>query len=101
MHKEVNMEYKGEHMVTENNGLTYVIFNVSEIPQIDFNQVMQTSAETLRKSLDGAKTLVKWETDSGVPSCVQSLTTKGPYLSHDEILQIMATPEWTDPNPAM
>jgi hypothetical protein len=45
-------------MVTENNGLTYVIFNVSELDQIDFNQVLQTSAETCRRSVDGLQTLV-------------------------------------------
>lgn len=85
-------------MVVENNELTYVIFNVSEIDEIDFNEVMQTSAETLRKSVDGTKTLVKWETINGVPRCVQSLTTKGPYLSHDDVVHIMATPEWSRPN---
>lgn len=86
-------------MPTESNGITYVIFNVSELPDIDFTQVLQTSAETCRKSVDGTKTLVKWETSSGVPVCVQNLTTKGPYLTHDEILEIMSTPEWTNPSP--
>lgn len=86
-------------MITENNGLTYVIFDVSELSTIDFNEVLQTSMDTVRKSVDDAKTLVKWETSLGVPVCVQNLTTKGPYLTHEEILTIMATPEWTDPTP--
>lgn len=86
-------------MVTENNGLTYVIFDVGELSKIDFNEVMQTSAETCRKSVDGTKTVVKWETILGVPVCIQNLTTKGPYLTHDEILEIMATPAWTEPMP--
>ena len=35
------------------------------------------------------------------PPCVQSLTTsEGPY-TYNEILNILATPEWTDPNPPM
>jgi hypothetical protein len=34
-----------------------------------------------------------------MPECVSNLTTKeGPY-TYDEILQILSTPEWTDPNP--
>ena len=78
--------------------LTYVIFNVSELPLIDFTQVLQTSIETCRKSIDETQTLVKWYTDSGVPTCVQSLTTKSQYYTHDEILEIMSTPAWTDPN---
>lgn len=83
-------------MLQENN-LTYVIFNVSELNTIDFSQVLQTSIETCRLSVDGTKTLVKWE---GItPSSVLALTTKGPYLTQDEILVIMETSEWTEPLP--
>ena len=77
----------------------YMIFNVSELPAIDFSQVLETSAETVRKSVDGVKTFVKWE--GAEPSCVSSLQTKeGPY-THEEILQILSTPEWSDPNPTL
>lgn len=75
----------------------FMIFNVSELGQIDFSTVLETSAETVRKSVDGTKTFVKW--DGTIPTCVSNLTTKeGPY-TYDEILVILATPEWTDPNP--
>jgi len=74
-----------------------MIFNVSELGQIDFSQVMETSADTVRKSVDQSKTFVKW--DGNIPSCVENLTTKqGPY-TYNEILQILATPEWTSVNP--
>lgn len=77
----------------------FMIFNVSELNQIDFTQVLETSAETVRKSVDGLKTFVKW--DGTIPQCVSDLTTKeGPY-TYDEILTILATPFWTDPNPRM
>ena len=76
----------------------YVIFNVSELNKIDFDQVFETSAETVRKSVDETLTFVKYR-DEVMPSSVASLETKvGPY-SHTEILEILATPEWTDPNP--
>jgi hypothetical protein len=76
----------------------YVIFNVSELDKIDFSQVFETSVETVRKSVDETLTFVKYATDE-MPSSVASLDTKqGPY-SHEEILEILATPEWTDPNP--
>jgi hypothetical protein len=86
-------------MITENNGLTYVTLSTSEVNQLDFNQILQTSVETLRYSIDGLQTIVKWDTVDGVPSCVNSLTTKGPYMTHDEALELMATTAWTDPNP--
>jgi hypothetical protein len=78
----------------------FMIFSVTELDQIDFTQVLETSAETVRKSVDGTKTFVKWN-GVDIPSSVAGLTTKeGPY-TYDEILAILATPEWTDPNPPM
>jgi len=75
----------------------FLIFNVSEINKVDFNEVLETSSSTLRKSVDEQKTLIKW--DGEAPEFVATMTTKeGPY-TYDEILAIMATPEWTDPNP--
>jgi hypothetical protein len=74
----------------------FMIFNVSELPQIDFTQILETSIDTVRKSVDQTKTFVKW--DGEIPSSVSSLTTKeGPY-TYDEILVILSTEEWTDPN---
>lgn len=71
----------------------YMIFNVSELSQIDFNQVLETSNTTVRKSVDETKTFVKWDGD--IPSSVNSLTTKeGPY-THDEMLDILSTSFWT------
>jgi hypothetical protein len=86
-------------MLTENNGLTYVTLDVSEASILDFNQIEQTSIETLRLSINGQRTIVKWITSGGVPSCIENLTTKGPYLTHDEPLALMATTDWTNPNP--
>jgi hypothetical protein len=34
----------------------FVIFNVTELPLIDFNQVYETSIDTIRKSVDGTQT---------------------------------------------
>ena len=76
----------------------FMIFNVSELPNIDFTQVLETSADTVRKSVDGTKTFVKWD-GVEIPSSVASLATKeGPY-TYSKILDILATPEWTNPNP--
>lgn len=72
----------------------YVIFNMSEISLIDFNEVMETSADTLRLSVDGSKSFVKWE-GAEMPACIQQLTTKeGPY-NHQEITVILGDLAWT------
>lgn len=73
----------------------FMIFNVSELTKIDFTQVLETSIDTVRKSVDETKTFVKW--DGETPECVSTLTTKeGPY-TYDEILVILSTSEWTKP----
>ena len=75
----------------------FVIFNVTELPLIDFNQVYETSIDTVRKSVDETQTFVKY--DLPQPSSVAALTTKSQEYTYDEILQILATPEWTNPEP--
>lgn len=75
----------------------FMIFQTSELYKIDFDQVLQTSSETIRKSVDGTKTFVKWN-GSDIPSSVQSLNTKeGPY-TYDEIMTILNTTEWSENN---
>jgi hypothetical protein len=75
----------------------YVIFDITELNSIDFTQVLETSADTVRRSVDGTKTFVKW--DGAVPACVQTLTTRGDYLTHDETVSLMSTAEWSVPMP--
>lgn len=77
----------------------FMIFNISELPNIDFTQVLETSIDTVRKSVDETKTFVKW--DGIMPTCVEALLTKeGPY-TYEEILTILATEEWSAPMPEM
>ena len=72
----------------------FMIFNVSELELIDFSQVLETSIDTVRKSVDGTKTFVKWDSNI-IPSSVELLTTKeGPY-TYNEIIEILNGPEWT------
>jgi hypothetical protein len=87
----------------------YVIFDCTELGTINFDQVYETSEATMRKSLDETQTFIKYDyvtiTDiSGsiydtVPSSIEALTTKSTPYSYEEILPILATPVWTDPNP--
>lgn len=88
-----------ETLLQDYENRKFMIFSVTELDQIVFTEVLETSADTVRKSVDGTKTFVKW--DGTMPECVANLTTKeGPY-TYEEILVILATPEWTDPNPPM
>tara|TARA_R110002020_G_scaffold9962_22_gene38699 strand:+ start:201 stop:443 length:243 start_codon:yes stop_codon:yes gene_type:complete len=68
----------------------YVIINASEVGTVDFSQVNETSASTLRYSLDNSKTLVKFDGDT--PSFLSGKT----QYSHSEILAVLAGEDWTD-----
>jgi hypothetical protein len=72
----------------------YIIFDVSELNKINFNEVMEDSASTLRYSLDGTKTFIKWEETE--PSFLSNLLTKSRTYTLEEISQILLTSEWFD-----
>lgn len=70
-----------------------MIFSVTELPNVNFNEILETSTDSVRRSADGTKTLVKWDGEL-VPSSVDSLTTKeGPY-TYSEIYDILLTEFW-------
>jgi len=78
------------------NNRQFMIFSVTELNQVDFTQVCETSIDTVRKSVDELKTFVKWDGET-VPTSIDGLTTKeGPY-TYEEILVILSTEEWTSP----
>lgn len=73
----------------------YLIIPTSELPKVDFSKVCESTAETVRKSVDETKTFIKWDGDE--PSFVSNLIgTEGPYTK-EEILTILATDAWTSP----
>ncbi len=67
----------------------WVIVNVSDITDEMILSAMQSSMTSLRKSLDGAKAILKWNGDT--PSCFDGMTT----YTHSEILTELAKSEWT------
>ena len=71
----------------------YVIINASEVGSVDFSQVNETSANTLRYSLDDSKTFVKFDGDT--PSFLDGKTS----YTHSQILTILAGEDWTGDDP--
>ena len=70
--------------------MIYVIYNMIDVSNIDFSQVEETSEETLRLSIDGTKTGLKFIGET--PGFLVGLQ----QYTHVEALAIMATAEWTD-----
>jgi len=68
----------------------YVIINASEVSSVDFSQVNETSANTLRYSLDDSKTFVKFDGDT--PSFFSGKTS----YTHSQTLTILDGEDWTE-----
>jgi hypothetical protein len=71
----------------------YVIIDADEVSDVDFSQVFETSASTLRWNVDpaGTKTFVKFE--GSTPSFLAGKT----QYTHAQILDILNTEEWSAP----
>ena len=67
----------------------WVIVNVSDLTDEMIDSAIQSSMDTLRKTLDGSKAILKFEGDT--PSCFDGLTT----YNHSEILEELAKSDWT------
>ena len=68
----------------------WVIVNVSDITDEMIDNSRQTSINTLRKTLDGSKALLKWEGDT--PSCFDGMDT----YNHSEILAELSGSDWIE-----
>tara|TARA_R110002124_G_scaffold252455_1_gene417769 strand:+ start:308 stop:544 length:237 start_codon:yes stop_codon:yes gene_type:complete len=68
----------------------YVIINASEVSSVDFSQVNETSASTLRYSNDDSQTFVKFDGDT--PSFLSGKT----QYNHSQIRTILDGTDWTE-----
>ena len=71
----------------------YVIINASEVGTVDFSQVNETSASTLRYSNDDSQTFVKFDGDT--PSFLSGKT----QYNHSQIRTILAGEDWVGEEP--
>lgn len=75
---------------------TYAFAKWANIGSVDFTQVMETSAGTVRKSLDNDLFILKWYT-ANEPTFITDdsveLTWSG---SHSQCLQQLLGPNWSD-----
>jgi hypothetical protein len=108
-------------MSTQFPNRRWLIIPATEVESIDFSQVHQNSAETLRYSIDETKTFIKYDikevaeditetyinaetgeeqtytVQAGVYGRPSIWTESSVELTHEEILEILATEEWTTP----
>ena len=67
----------------------WIIISVSDITDEMISNAIQTSMDTLRKTINGTKAILKWDGDT--PSCFDGMT----IYTHSEIKTELAKSEWT------
>ena len=68
----------------------YIIITKDEVASVDFSQVLETSANTLRYNNAGTKTVVKFE--GNTPSLLNGKT----QYTHTEMLIELGKSDWTE-----
>ena len=77
------------------NHRTYVVIPAATVESVKFDEVLETSEETLRWNLADppTHTFVKFVGDT--PDFLEGLTS----YNHDEIRTLLASSEWSEPDP--
>ena len=102
----------------------WLVIPATEVENVDFNRVLESGSDSLRYSLDGSETFVKYEvtviqedhevsyTNPETGETVSHTVLAGTYgrpsiyngtypeYNHEEILELLATEAWTAPMPS-
>lgn len=78
-------------LVSSMTDRTFAFFNTQYLNLVDFNKVLETSVDTVRRSVNGSITFIKWEGDRPlfVDTIPEVLIT-----DYDSALEILKTPDW-------
>ncbi len=69
--------------------MNYTILNTEELESVDFNQILETSANSLRYNNAKTEFLLKFE--GNTPSFLEGKT----LYDYDGIMEILNSPDWT------
>ena len=72
---------------------SYVIIPSGSISWVDFDDVMETSSGTLRSSVDGTQTFVKFNGD--VPGSVNAIPGRSAQYAWEQMINILSGVEWS------
>tara|TARA_A100001515_G_C4438711_1_gene166227 strand:- start:229 stop:450 length:222 start_codon:yes stop_codon:yes gene_type:complete len=71
--------------------MKYTILNKEELNNVDFTEVLETSQNTLRYNNENTEFLLKF--DGNTPQFLDGKT----LYNYEGIMQILNSPEWTQP----
>lgn len=78
-----------------NNNLTYTTISISDITPSIVNDCLESSINTLAKSIDGSQAILKWKGEPPAWVATLGLST----YTHTEIRALCKTAPWMPPGP--
>ncbi len=78
------------------NSKTYAIIKLADIGLIDFSQIAQSSASTIRKSLDNTQFVIKWQEGYEPTFIADGTVIPVGIYTHAECLELMSTDKWSE-----
>lgn len=72
----------------------FVVIFSDDVNKIDFSQILEDSPNTMRKSLDGKLTFIKY--DGQMPPTITALVNKSQEFTHEQFMLILSGPDWTE-----
>ncbi len=72
----------------------YAIIDIAHLDSLDFSELLTDSKNTVRKSIDGSKFVVKYE--GSIPSSISSISPIPIELSYAEVVNTTSTSEWIE-----
>lgn len=69
----------------------YAVISTADVDNVNFDELLDTGADTLRCNNDNTKCIVKWI--GSIPSSIAAISYEGPY-THEEIKQVLRTASW-------
>jgi hypothetical protein len=76
------------------NNRTYAIFNISELENINYSEVLQDSKDSVRKSNDDSLFILTWLNDA-IPSFISNNSISSTWSGdHSQVLEKLNESNW-------
>ena len=77
----------------------YAIINIADLGLINFSEIDETNATTIRKSIDELMFIIKWFNEHEPSFITNGSVVPTQILTHEQAIELMATIEWSEPIP--
>ena len=77
----------------------YAIINTADLGLINFTEIDETNATTIRKSIDELMFIIKYFNEHEPSFITNGSVVPTQILTHEQAIELMSTIEWSEPIP--